>query len=70
MDVYNAIRKRIISIDAKYESQSFYLFTNRVLTNRGMRNRNAEMSIKEIYQTQKDPEDGLLYFKYSNMDPY
>lgn len=29
-----------------------------------------EFSIKEIYATQKDPEDGLLYFKYSNVDPF
>lgn len=30
----------------------------------------SEMSIKELYPNNKDPEDGLLYFKFSNMDPY
>lgn len=30
----------------------------------------AELSIKELYNTHKDPEDGLLYLMYSNLDPY
>lgn len=29
-----------------------------------------ELSIKELYANHRDPEDGLLYLKYSNMDPY
>ena len=34
MDVCNAIRKRIIALDSKYESQPFFLFTNRILPNK------------------------------------
>lgn len=30
----------------------------------------SELSIKELYNTHKDTEDGLLYLMYSNLDPY
>lgn len=34
MEVCDAIRKRILKIDQKYQSQSFFLFTNKILPNK------------------------------------
>ena len=70
MEVCDAIRKRILKIDQKYQSQSFFLFTNKILPNKCTCLPDIELSIKELYNTHKDPEDGLLYLMYSNLDPY
>ena len=70
MEVCSAIRQRIIAIDQKYESQPFVLFTSHILPNKGRILLYLEHSIKQVYENHKDPEDGLLYLKYSNLDPF
>lgn len=29
-----------------------------------------DMTIEELYEKEKDQEDGFLYIKYSNMEPF
>lgn len=55
MEVCDAIRKRIIKIDKKYENQSFFLFTNKVLPNKCISSLTLEMFVKDLYNTHKDP---------------
>jgi hypothetical protein len=47
------------------------MFTGRKMPSKGIHKIiSIERTIKEIYDAYKDPEDHLLYFKYSNVDPY
>jgi DNA-directed RNA polymerase subunit E'/Rpb7 len=70
MEVWGAVRLRIIDVDEKFRNQPFFLFTKNKLPSKGTPPSDAELSIKDIYEAEKDPEDGLLYFKYSNFDPF
>jgi hypothetical protein len=68
-DVYSSIRNRISRINQGLEKHSLFLFADNLLPQKGNALENLEISVGELYASRKDPEDGILYLQYSNVDP-